>query len=523
MHEHRQLLKSASLISALTLVSRVFGYIRDSRIAFLLGASTAADAYTTAYRIPNLLRRLVGEGAVSAAFIPVFSRYIADKNEEDAWEFANTLLTVITFVLTAVTLTGILLSPLIVRLFASGFGDTPGKLALTATLNRIMFPYMFLIGLSALAMGILNSFHRFGAPAFAPIVLNLTMIVFSFLGSLFGDVTRTLAVGVVAGGALQLAVQIPALLDIGWKIRLKLDFSHPGIRRVAKLMVPVIFGVGIVQINVLVDTQFASYLEEGSVTAIYYADRVMELVLGGYAVAVSTVILPLLSRQAALREMDELKTTLNFAIRLVFFITFPATVGLILLRGQIIEVLFQHGDFNAASTALTAWALPFFAVGLSAFSMVKVIVPAFYALQDTRTPVKIAFIAMLLNIGFNFLFIQPLRNGGPALATSLSAFFNSISLLLIFLKRYGSIGGRGIVRSIGKFIVGSIALGLVVYVMIHWPGFYAGRLVQKVIALGLTIAAATTAYFATARLLDFRELAELRVVRLAKSDGSSGL
>jgi len=523
MSEHRQLLKSASLISALTLVSRVFGYIRDSRIAFLLGASTAADAYTTAYRIPNLLRRLVGEGAVSAAFIPVFSRYVAEKEKEDAWEFANTLLTVITFLLTAVTLTGILLSPLIVRLFASGFGDTPGKLELTATLNRIMFPYMFLIGLTALAMGILNSFHRFGAPAFAPIVLNLTMIVFSFLGSLFGDVTKTLAVGVVAGGVLQLAIQIPALLEIGWKIRLKLDFRHPGVQRVAKLMVPVVFGVGIVQINVLVDTQFASYLEEGSVTAIYYADRVMELVLGGYAVAVSTVILPLLSRQAALREMDELKTTLNFAIRLILFITFPATVGLILLRSQIIEVLFQHGDFDAASTALTAWALPFFAVGLSAFSMVKIIVPAFYALQDTRTPVKIAFVAMLLNIGFNFLLIRPLRNGGPALATSLSAFFNSISLFAIFLKRYGSIGGWSIVQSIGKFILGSVALGVVVYVMIHWPGFYTGRLTQKVIALVVTIAAATVTYFAIGRLLNFHELAELRIVRSAKSDAVGGL
>jgi len=523
MSEHRQLLKSASLISALTVVSRVFGYIRDSRIAFLLGASTAADAYTTAYRIPNLLRRLVGEGAVSAAFIPVFSRYVAEQKKEDAWEFANTLLTVITFLLTAVTLTGILLSPLIVRLFASGFGDTPGKLELTATLNRIMFPYMFLIGLSALAMGILNSFHRFGAPAFAPIVLNLTMIVFSFLGSLFGDVTKTLAVGVVVGGALQLGIQIPALLEMGWKIRLKFDFRHPGVRRVAKLMVPVVFGVGIVQINVLVDTQFASYLEEGSVTAIYYADRVMELVLGGYAVAVSTVILPLLSRQAALRKMDELKTTLNFAIRLILFITFPATVGLILLRSQIIEVLFQHGDFDAASTALTAWALPFFAVGLSAFSMVKIIVPAFYALQDTRTPVKIAFVAMLLNIGFNFLLIRPLRNGGPALATSLSAFFNSISLFVIFLNRYGSIGGRSIVQSIGKFIVGSVALGVVVYVMIHWPGFYTGRLSQKVIALGVTIAAATVTYFAIGRLLNFHELAELRVVRSTKSEAGGSL
>jgi putative peptidoglycan lipid II flippase len=215
--------------------------------------------------------------------------------------------------------------------------------------------------------------------------------------------------------------------------------------------------------------------------------------------------------------MAELKNTLNFSTRLILFITFPATVGLILLRHEIIEVLFQHGDFDAASTALTAWALPFFALGLSAFSMVKIIVPAFYALEDTRTPVQIAFIAMFLNIALNFLFIRPLRNGGPALATSLSAFFNSMSLLIIFHRRYGSFGVRSILQSIGKFAGGSIALGVVTYAIIHWPGFYAGRLSQKVLALGVTIAAASATYFATARLLRSRELGELRVVRRTKS------
>ncbi len=513
MSEHRRLLKSASLISALTILSRIFGYIRDSRIAFLLGAGTAADAYTTAYRIPNLLRRLVGEGAVSAAFIPLFSTYLAENKKKEAWEFANTMVTVITICLAAFTIAGIVFSPLIVRLFASGFLETPGKFDLTVALNRIMFPYIFLISISALAMGILNSFHRFGAPAFAPVALNLTMIAFSFLGGLFGDVTRTLAAGVVAGGALQLAIQVPALVEAGWKIRFKLDFSHPGVRQVSKLMIPVIFGVGIVQVNVLVDTQFASYLDEGSVTAIYIADRVMELVLGGYAVAVSTVILPILSSQAARREMEELKRTLNFATRVILFITFPATVGLILLRTEIIEVLFQHGDFDAASTALTAWALPFFALGLSAFSMVKIIVPAFYALRDTRTPVKVALAAMFLNIGLNFLFIGPLQNGGPALATSLSAFFNSISLLFIFHKRHGSFGIRTITKSAAKFAIASAAMALVVYVMIRWPGFYTGRTLQKAVALGVTIAAATGAYFGTASLLGSRELKELRAAK----------
>src|SRR5215475_309665 len=218
MRDHRHVLKAASVISALTVVSRVLGYIRDSRIAFVLGAGTAADAYTTAYRIPNLLRRLVGEGAVSAAFIPVFTYYIVENREEDGWEFANIMLTLITLFLTAVTVAGILLSPWLVRLFASGFGATPGKLELTSTLNRIMFPYIFLISLSALSMGILNSFHRFGAPAFAPVVLNVTIIAFSFLGRLFGDVTRALAAGVVVGGVLQLAIQVPSLFKIGWKI-----------------------------------------------------------------------------------------------------------------------------------------------------------------------------------------------------------------------------------------------------------------------------------------------------------------
>jgi putative peptidoglycan lipid II flippase len=384
---------------------------------------------------------------------------------------------------------------------------------LTAALNRIMFPYIFLVSLSALAMGILNSFQRFGPPAFAPVLLNLTVILFSFLGGLFGDVTKALAVGVVVGGVFQLAIQIPMLLKTGWRMRFKLDLSHPGVRRVAKTIGPVIFGVGIVQVNILVDSQFASYLSEGSVTSIYIADRIMELVLGSYAVAVSTAILPLLSRQAAARQLDDLKATINFATRVILFITVPATVGLILLRHQIVEVLFQHGDFDAPSTALTAWALLFFAPGLSAISMIKIAVPAFYALEDSATPVKVAFCALVLNIALNAIFIGPLENGGPALATSLAAFFNSFALLYIFRKRYGRLGIRNIMRSMANVVTASTALGVVTYVVIHWPGFYAGGTPQKAIALATTIAAAAGSYFGVAHLLHSRELAELRDVK----------
>ena len=442
MEQHRHLLRSASVISAATILSRILGYIRDSRVAFLLGAGTANDAYTIAYRIPNLLRRLVGEGAISAVFIPVFARYLASDKRKDAWEFANAMLTLMTILLTVITVAGVIFSPWMVRLFASGFSETPGKLELTSTLNRIMFPYIFLVSLSALSMGILNSLQQFAMPAFGPVLLNLTVIAFSFFGGLFGDVTKALAVGVVVGGVFQLAIQIPSLLRNGWLPRLKLDLANPGVQRVARMMGPIVFSAGIVQVHMLVDSQFASYLTEGSVTSIYIADRIMELVLGSYAVAVSTAILPLLSRQAADRQIGDMKNTINFATRVILFITFPSTVGLILLRREIIEVLFQHGGFNAASTELTAWALLFFAPGLSAISLIKIAVPAFYALEDTRTPMKLAFYGLILNIVLNAVLIGPMQNGGPALATSIAAFVNAFALLYQFRKRYGLLGFR---------------------------------------------------------------------------------
>ena len=392
---------------------------------------------------------------------------------------------------------------------------------MTAFLNRIMFPYIFFVSLSALAMGILNSFRRFAAPAFAPILLNLSIITFALLSGWFADASTALALGVVVGGILQVAIQLPALWRVGWRPQWRLAFSHPGVRRVATLMGPVMFGVGIVQINFFVDTQFASYMREGSITSIYYADRVMELILGGYAISLATVILPLLSRQAAEQRIDEMRTTLNFATRLILFITVPSAVGLIVLRQPIIEVLFEHGNFTAASTALTAWPLLFFALGLPAFSMVKIIVPAFYALHDTRTPVRVAFMAMFLNIGLNFLFIQPLENGGPALATSLAAFFNFIALMMIFHGRYGSFDGRDIVRSAFKIASASAVLGLVAYAVIHLPGLYEGPVPQRILALGLSIGVAGGAYVAL--MLRSREFGELtEVFRGRGRSGAAG-
>lgn len=508
MSEHRSLLKSTSTISSLTILSRVFGYFREQRIAYLLGTGDTADAYNIAYAIPNLLRRLVGEGAVSAAFIPTFTRYLTDKGKEEAFEFANTLLAALTLLLLILTIGGIVFSGHIVTFVAEGF-DNAAKFEATTRLNRIMFPYLAFVSLSALAMGVLNSFHKFAAPAFAPVLLNVSVISFSFFAGLFSEPAIALAIGVVAGGVLQLAIQIPSLLKLGWKMRWIWNLSHPGVRRVVKLMGPLLFGVGIVQVNLVVGWRFASRMEEGAVASITYADRIMELVLGGYAIALATAILPLLSRQATERRIDEMRNSLNFAVRVILFVTLPATVGLIVLRVPIIQVLFEHGQFDPRSTGQTAWPLLFFALGLSAFAVMKIIVPAFYALQDTRTPVLVALLAMFVNIALNFLFFDLLANGGPPLANSASAAFSTVLLTGIFRRRYGPIGVKEILKSVARFAVASAVLGLVCYAALVLPGFYAGGLPQRIAALVTIIAAAMVAYFGTARLLRTRELSEI--------------
>ena len=511
--EHRSLVRSASLITVITLFSRISGLVRVQRIAALLGASTESDAFIIAFRIPNLLRRLVGEGAVGAAFIPTFTQYLQSAGRKEAFRFANVLLTILTLGMAVVVVLGIVLSPWLVLLLSSGFEDTPGKLELAAYLTRIIFPYIFFVSLAAVAMGILNSVDRFAASAVAPVLLNLSIIGFSFLTGYFSSPEIALSVGVVVGGVAQAGIQIPHLLSSGWRFRPSLDWRHPGVQKVLKLMGPVLLGVGVFQINIIVGSEFASYMVEGAVTALEFSDRVMELVLGGYAIAIATAILPLMSRQADAGQMDEMKRTLNFASRIVLFITIPAAVGLILLRVPIVQVLFEHGDFDAADTALTVWPLLFYALGLPALAIVKIIVPAFYSMQDTRTPVQIAAIAMVLNVVFNFLFFGPLQVGGPAFATSLAAVFNAVALMVIFSRREGALGARSILRSLVRFALASVVLGVVAYTLINRPGFYFDQLfARQVLALAITIVVAALAYFGVAAMLGCPEIGELRAV-----------
>lgn len=530
MTEKKQILKSASVISLVTIVSRILGYLRDQRIALLLGTSLAADSFVLAYRIPNVFRRLVAEGTMTASVIPVFTTYMKEKSKTEVWEFANRLFWTMALVLAVITVLGMVFSPVIVHTFTSA-SDKSIHWDEAVALNRIIFPYLFFIGLAALAMGILNCFHIFGLPAATPVVLNMCIILFSMGWAYrhFRDPAISLSVGVLVGGAMQFLIQVPKLVQQGMNFKFGISFRHPGIREIARLTIPRFFGIGIAQINLFLDTYFASAakMPRGSLTSLYLADRVMELVLGGYAIAVATAILPMMSHQAAANDYQALKKTLNFSVRIVAFITIPAALGMIILREPIIRVLFQHGQFMADSTRLTARALLYFAVGLPALASVKLIVPAFYSTKDTRTPVIVAFFSMFLNIGLNIVFLRYLfarvQNGGPALATALSALFDFFSLFLIFRLRHGSMGIRRIIYSGAKISFCAAIMGVACWVSLHYTKFAAhSSLLIQVGVLGATLLGATLLYLGLAWAIRCHEIEEVYGIAVRRRGAAEG-
>ena len=473
----RQILKSASIISIITVASRILGYVRDQRLTLLLGTTGLADSFVLAYRIPNVLRRLVGEGSMTASFIPVFTDYMRNRTREETWAFANRLFWTFCVILSSLAVLGVIFSPLFVRLF-SMFGKNQVQLE-AIYLNRLMFPYILFIGMAALAMAILNCFHIFGLPAATPILLNNSFIVFSVAAvwKHFSSAAAALAVGVLVGGIFQFFLQVPQLVKRGMSFKFGVSFIDPGVRRVARLMVPGFVGIGIAQINLLVDTIFANakVMPEGSLISLYVADRVTELVLGGYAIAVATAILPMMSHQASAGDHEGMKKTFIFALRIVSFITIPAAVGLVILREPIVQVLFQHGRFVAESTRLTARALLYYSMGLPAFAAVKLIVSAFYSTQDTRTPVRVGVISLLanvlLNVIFLFYFFAKLKNGGPALASALAGYLNVFALFVIFRLRFGRLGTGQIAASLAKIAVCSSAMGVVCWGALRYSQF----------------------------------------------------
>ena len=506
--EAKDITRAAGVVGGATMASRVLGLVRDMTIAFAFGAGASADAFFVAFRIPNLFRRLVAEGAVTVSFIPVFTERLAKGSFREARHIAHVAMTLLAAVLFLVSLLGVLFSPWLVRLFAPGFYALPEKFGLTVALTRVLFPYIFFIGFVALAMGILNSLRHFAAPAVAPLLLNISMITGALcLAPFFDPPVFGLAVGVLIGGALQLALQIPFLIKKGITIRFAFEPGNEAVRRIATLMIPATFGAAVYQINVFVNTLLASLLPEGSVSYLYYADRLVQLPLGVFAIALATAALPSMSRLAGEGKVEELIDLLSYAVRLTLFLAVPSAVGLILLRVPIFEVLFQRGSFDATTTAMTARALLYYALGLWAFSCIRVVVQFFYSLQDFRTPVKVSVLAAVANVVLGLLLMGPMRHAGLALALSISSTMNLGILVFIIRRRYGRIDGRRIASSAAKTIVASTAMAAMILAVGHvLPWDPAAGTPERVGLLALNIAAGIAAFFIACKLLRSEEV-----------------
>ncbi|HEY2797736.1 MAG TPA: murein biosynthesis integral membrane protein MurJ [Thermoanaerobaculia bacterium] len=510
-----RLVRSASTITPLTLLSRVTGYLRDKVIAATLGAGMRTDAFFVAFRIPNMLREIIGEGAMSSAVIPVYAEVSRDRDAEEARAFLSRVAATFSLILAGLTVLGIACSPWLVDLLAGQFHQVPGKFELTVLLNRWLFPYIFLVSLSALCQAILNAHHRFALPAAAPILLNVALILAAlFLSPRLAEPTYGLAAGVLVGGLLQIAVQIPQLLRLRAVGRPRLGWHDPAVRSVLLLMTPRLFAYGINTVNTVVSTRFAAGLGNASVSHLYYANRLKELVLGGFAVSIATAILPLLSRQALEESREPFKESLAFALRLIAFVTVPASVGLIVLRGPIVRVLFQGGRFGPQDTEATAGALATLAAGLFFFAGVRVLVPAFYALKSTTLPVLAALAdasAFLLLCAF---LTRPMGLPGIGLAASAAAGVDVAILLFALRRREGPLRGRAISASVARIAAASALMGGFLWAAFRFvdPARIAGWKGAGV--LTLLIVSATAFYWLVARGIGAPEPAELaRVAR----------
>ncbi|WP_025771555.1 murein biosynthesis integral membrane protein MurJ [Thioalkalivibrio sp. HK1] len=433
----QSLLKSVAAVGAGTTASRVLGFVRDILIARVFGAGAGADAFFVAFRIPNFLRRLFAEGAFSQAFVPILSEYRAQRSPEDVRDLLSHVLGALAGGLSIVTVVGVVSAPLLILVFAPGFSADPEKYELAVQLVRITFPYALFISLVAFAGGVLNAFGRFAVPAYTPVFLNLCLIAaVLWLAPVLEQPALALAVGVFVAGIVQLAFQFPFLAAIGMFVRPRWRRAHEGVGRVIKLMIPALFGVSVSQINLLVDTVIASFLVTGSVSWLYFSDRMMEFPLGIFGIALATVILPHLSRQHA-RTLDpaNFSNTIDWALRLVLVIATPAAVGLAILAVPIIASLFHYGAFTAHDVQMTVRSLIAFSAGLIAFVAVKVLVTGFFSRQDTRTPVRIGMVAMVANVILNLLLMKPLAHAGLALATTVCAFLNAGLLLRSLLAQ----------------------------------------------------------------------------------------
>ncbi len=514
----RRLLRSAGTVGGLTLVSRVLGYLRDMAVAALLGTGPVNDAFQAAFQLPNALRRLASEGNLSAAFVPVFARISSQHDDGSVWRTAARFHTAILLIVGALALVGIVAAPVLVPLIYSGFASETGKLELTIRLTRFLFPYALFISGSAVLMAVLNARNRFAAAAFTPVLLNVAIVTAGAAAWWGGSdwPVAYLVVGVLVGGLVQWSFLMPFARRIGMRLFAWPRGSDPALREIGRLIVPRLFGVGIVQINIVVGQAIAGRLPgNGAVSALYFASRITELALGVFAVSVATVVLPSMSQQGATHDLAGMRRTLSFALRQVIAITLPAAVGLVLLRQEIVAVLFERELFDADSTALTALALSGYACGLAAVAAVRVTAPAFYAVRDTRTPVLVAAGAMVVNLLGCLALSGPYGVAGIALANSIAAVVSAAALLILLRARLGGFGGRRLVGSFVRLVAAAAIMGWVVSAVAA-PAAAAGRTV----GLAMTILVGLLTYAAALAVLGAAEIAELRDVLRRRRPGT---
>jgi len=508
------LLRALATVSSMTLLSRILGFVRDFVIARTFGAGMATDAFFVAFRLPNLLRRMFAEGAFSQAFVPILAEYKNRQGPEETHQLVSRVATALALAVTAVAAIGIVAAPLIIWISAPGFADEPDKFALTVELTRITFPYILFMALVALAGGVLNSWSRFAIPAFTPVLLNLSFIGMAlFAAPWFDPPVLALAWAVFIGGILQLALQLRPLARIGLLPRFDLNLSDPGVRRIARLMLPAMLGVSVSQVSLIINTIFASFLESGSVSWLYYADRLMEFPAGLLGAALGTILLPSLSKLHADEQPEAFSSLLDWGLRLTLMLTLPAALALALLAVPLLSTLFQHGAFTVTDVQQTRLALVAYSVGLSGLILVKILAPGFYARQDIRTPVKIALITLGATQLMNLAFIVPLKHAGLALSIGLASLLNA-ALLYRGLRR------RGVYRPQPRWGIFTLRLlvALAVLGVVLWfgmgdePWWYAQHATTRVLRLSAVVLGGIAAYFLTLfalgiRLRDFRRRA----------------
>lgn len=502
----KRLMRATSIFSGMTFISRIMGFLRDMVVAHVFGATGTTDAFYVAFKIPNFMRRLFAEGSFSQAFVPVLSEYKSQKTAEELKQFVDHTSGTLGAILFSVTVLAVIFAPILIMIFSPGFPQTGDRFELASYMLRITFPYLFFISLTAFAGSILNTHGYFAGPAFTPVLLNLVMIFFTLVISPhFAQPIVGLAWGVFAAGLVQLLFQYPFLKRINLVPRLKWGWRDPGVRRILRLMLPAIFGVSVIQIGVLIDTIFASFLQAGSITWLYNAERLMAFPLGGFAVAISTVVLPDLSKKFTAGSHEEYSRTMNWAIQMVLLIGIPAGIGLIMLAQPLLTTMFNYGKFTQYDVVMSSYALIAYSVGVPFMMVLKVLASGFYARQDIKTPVKIGVIALLVNVAFNFILFKPLQHAGLALSSSIAALVNSGLICILLLKR----NIFKVDKSWWLFLLRMLIVNAVLIIFIYYfnhpqSEWFAWTWPIRFLHLGILVVGASVIYMGLLRLMGFK-------------------